>query len=568
MADEEASARSLFGRTRSLALGRAAGVIVGEALLALILPVLAYLWLHPVAARGIARGIWFPEGEPYRMGDLWGTLFMVQRSTYGESGCDTMLYSWPQGQNICNHFPNPLVTDLVALFVRFFGMPLGYNLGALASVGSTGVAVWMAVRLFGGARFGAWAGAALIGFLPMLHLEIFAGRPVTAWWAPPIAAAALGLACLDSWRRFALLIPGLFALVVALYVYPYGVVMLAPWVVAGAGAALLRGPERWSTLGRGAIALLAALALTWWVAQDAYGAVVNELHYGDPLRDREAHWGLLTRPGRPWQGPSIILGELVLVALVVARAPFSRWFPLLIGVVALVALGLGPNPLGDPGKEPPDPNAPFTWMIQNIRLMRGCSRPERFVLAAALISPIIVGLGLGSPARFVRGIGALATLAAMIWLKIYAGNVGPARLLSWPPLDGAEVMDGGVVLELPLLFPYDEQAHMLGQALYVAPRLNDNYPKANRWIDSIMPGWTVLFAAKQLQAGGLVPQSLFDSIAAGERERSEDLRWVMVHRALLPAMSPGLYDPLLQALDAKEVHRTRDLVIYQVEPPG
>lgn len=543
------------------------GVLVTDTLLAMSLPSVIYLWLHPLAFKGMSSVLWMPEGNPYHMGDIWGTLFMVQRSIFGESGCDTLLFSWPQGQNICGHFPNPLVTDFIAVFVRFWGLPLGYNLAALTFVATTGVACWGTVRLFGGRRMGALVAAAMVGLLPMLHLEIFAGRPVTAWWAPVIAASALGVSSLDSWRRFALLIPGLALMVVAMYVYPYGLAMFAPWVVMATLVAIARGPDRLGVIARAIVALAVSGGLVWWVATKTYGSVVAELTFGDPLQDRESHWGLLSPPGRPWLNPSIILGEIVLVAMVMRRAPMHRVLPIVLTGVLLVLLGLGPNPMGDPGHEAPNPIAPFTWMMRHFHLMRGCARPERYVLAAALLVPMTVGLSLGSPARWVRGVGYLALMAGMVWLKIYTTNLGPPALLAWPPVVYADVLDGGVVLELPLEFTHDQQSHMMGQALHIAPRINDNYPIANRWITSIAPSWSVLFASRDLQSGRPIPPSVFDKIAAGDREHAEGLEWVMIHRTQLPKDKPDMFEPLLRALSAHEVLRSKDLLIYRVESP-
>lgn len=463
----------------------------------------------------LTRSVWVPTGDPYVIGDLWGSLFLTVRRSRGEGGCHTAFLQWPDGADLCRDFPNNLFTDLLAPLVGAVGLPLGFNLGMLALLVTNGLAVGLAARLAGAGRWGGWLAAGLGAASPMVFYEVFAGRPVTAWWAPAIAATALCVGSLASWRRWAMLLPGLFCLMVALRIYPYGPAMLLPWTALWGLAALARGPAPWwGRALRAAVGLGAAVAVAWWVSRTEYAGVLARWTRPLPFGDAESRWGLATASVFQglvhWHGIALLLGG-VAGGLVSARRWRGAWAAALLGALALLAVGLGPVPFGDPRQGQPLPGAPFTWLMEQVELMRGCARPDRYVIAASLLLPVAAGVLLAQAGRL-RRLGPALGVALFAAVGVFNHRFQPTAYLAWPPVEGLSGLevDGGVV-DAPLFFAGEDQAHMLPIVLMPAPRANPMRGERDNWSTALhnrdAPLLQALYALQQGEpvAGPVAP---------------------------------------------------------------
>ncbi len=510
--------------------------------------------------------------DMYRPGDYGGTLFLIARALEGETGHRSIYLAFPEGFAFGGDFSNQWITDAMALAVRVVDMPMGYNLSIVAMLVSNGLAIYLAARLLRLPLIPSLAGAAVASMAPLVVEEILSGRPVSAWWGPALAATALCAAALRSWGRLWLMIPGALCLLVAMKVYAYAPLLLMPWTVLAGLAALW--PPRWERPLRGVLVLGLAAFAAWWGVQEALSMGPGG-YLGAPPNMRQASLNLrdvldLGRGGENFiRLPAIpLFGALAASALGWRRA--RSWIPAAVACLMLVAVTLGPSLRGRGELVAVDPRMPYTWLMENVTLLRGCPRPTRYGMAAGLLNALWLALALGGlwrlrhPAwRWGGSLAAAALVAGMLWQVKHTDRF--EYYPPWPPLPQlAAVADDRVLLDVPPTFKGDKA--IFAQVSYArVPRLNPPSVKYREWLDKtlIAADKPLTYAVCKLFDGEEVPEGTMRAIRQGPAEVVEmGLRHVVVHRTQLSAEQLAAYHAFFTDLGATVELSDAKLTIY------
>jgi hypothetical protein len=541
--------------------------VAGEGVLSLGVSVLSLMVAYPhiywlIRSRTLVR-----VTDMYRPGDYGGTLFLIARALEGETGHSSIYLAYPEGFPFGGDFSNQWVTDAMALAVRLVDMPLGYNLSIVAMLVSNGVAIYLAARLLKIPLVPALVGAAVATMAPLVVEEILSGRPVSAWWGPAIAATALCAAAMRSWGRLWLAIPGAVCLLVSMKVYAYAPLLLLPWTLLAGAAALW--PLRWERPARGLAVLALAAGAAWWGVQEALSQGPGG-YLGAPPNMHQASLALkdvvdLGRGGENFiRLPAIpLLGALAASLFGWRRA--RSWVPAAIACLILVAVSLGPSAHGRGELAAVDPRMPYSWLMENVTLVRGCPRPTRYGMAAGLLNALWLAVArLRHPAwRWIGRVAALGLVAGMLWQVKHTDRF--EYYPHWPPLPQLAAVAGDrVLLDVPPTFKGDKA--IFAQISYArVPRLNPPSVKYREWLkDSLDPADKPLtYAVCLLFDGEEIPESTLAAIRQGPAEVTElGLRHVVVHRTQLGADQLTRYEAFFDDLGATAMTRDDLLIIY------
>ena len=501
-------------------------------------------WMHPKS------WLWANRIDVYEGQDLGGTLFLLARSLAGDAGMHTKLVGWPVGHSFNNAFLNPLFTDLMVPFVRLLDQPLGYNVALLLALASNGLAAQLAVRLAGADRGAGLLVAALVAASPFAINEALEGRPVSAWWAPSLAATAFCVAGLKSWKQMWLFAPGLWFLWIALVVYPYAPALLAPWTLLAGLAMVLHSREdlkgRLARAGVGAV-LAAGLMKIFLSVSNIHpstsllfnppgggdgthlGHVVpSELFYLGFAGAPDAWFSLLRTLGlgnMAIDETSLLRVPAVLILAAVAACGLGRraawaWAPALGSAVFLFAISLGNEGGGVYG-----------WFMENVPWYRACPRPDRYAMPGWILAVMALGIALSAAwaARSKRMRGGLGLgLGYLVLLQIWTRQPGP--LQSWPPFVGlAGLEEEALLLDLPLGMP--DKTILLLYATLPVTRITPPPQKFGVWRDGLREkDWPLLQALAQVEGEGNASPAQLARIAEGRLpEVAAGLRCVAVH---------------------------------------
>jgi hypothetical protein len=510
--------------------------------------------------------------DMYRPGDYGGTLFLIARALEGETGHSSIYLAYPEGFAFGGDFSNQWITDAMALAVRLVDMPLGYNLSIVAMLVSNGVAIYLAARLLKIPLVPALAGAAIATMAPLVVEEILSGRPVSAWWGPAIAATALCVAAMRSWGRLWLAIPGALCLLVSMKVYAYAPLLLLPWTLLAGLTALW--PLRWERPVRGLAVLVLAAGAAWLGVQEALSQGPGG-YLGAPPNMHQASLAVkdildLGRGGENFiRLPAIpLFGALAVSFLGWRRA--RSWVPAAIACLFLAVVALGPSAHGRGELAAVDPRMPYSWMMENVTVLRGCPRPTRYGMAAGLLNALWLAVALAGlwrlrhPAwRWIGRAAALGLVAGMLWQVKHTDRY--EYYPYWPPLPQLAAVAGDrVLLDVPPTFRGDKA--IFAQVSYArVPRLNPPSVKYREWLDgSLDPAAKPLtHAVCLLLDGEEIPESTLAAIRRGPAEVTElGLRHVVVHRTQLGADQLARYEAFFDDLGATALTRDALLIIY------
>lgn len=497
--------------------------------------------------------------DVYRPGDYGGTLFLIARALEGETGHSSTLLSYPEGFAFGGDFTNQWMTDGMAVLVSVLGMPLGYNLSLVGMLVSNGLAVYLVARLLRAKPIPALVGAAVATMSPLIAEEILSGRPVTAWWAPAVAASALCVAAIGSWRRLALAIPGIACLVLSLKVYAYGPVILLPWTVL-AGIAALWPLDPWKPV-RALIVLAAAAGMSWWAVQVTLDVGPSGYLVEMPSLKRPA---MALRDvldlGRGGENYLRIPAGTLLVAAVASLLGWRKvlsWLPLALAAVLLVSVSLGASLNGRGALIEVDPRMPYTWLMERVHWLWGCPRPSRYGMPGALLLAAWMAVALSALWHLRRrfwlpiGVGLSLHAALVMGLQVHQTDEFE-RYPAWPPLPQLEELEGQrVLLDVPLTFRGDKT--LLSMVAYVrVPRLNPPSAKYPPWRDGLDPqDRPLLYALARIHAGEDVPEEVTALLYEGPPEVIDlGLRKVVVHRSQMDRGARARYEALLTGMGA------------------
>jgi hypothetical protein len=521
-----------------------------EALGGLLVGIVALLFCNQVAWMHPRSWLWANRIDVYGGQDLGGTLFLLARSLAGDEGMRTQLVGWPVGHSFNNAFLNPLFTDLMAPFVRLLDQPLGYNVALLLALASNGLAAQLAVRLAGADRGAGLLVAALVAASPFAMNEALEGRPVSAWWAPSLAATAFCVAGLTSWKKMWLFVPGLWCLWIALVVYPYAPALLAPWTLLAGLAMVLHTREdlrgRLARAGVGAV-LAAGLMKVFLSVSNIHPS--TSLLFNPPGGGDGTHLGhvvptelfYLGVAGAPDAWFSVLrtlgLGNLaidetsllrvpaflvlaVVTACVLGRKTAAAWAPALGSAVILFAISLGNEGAGFYG-----------WFMEHVPWYRACPRPDRYAMPAWILLVMVLGLALSaawSPRgrRLKGGLG--IGLGYLVLLQIWTRQPNP--LQRWPPFVGLGGLETeSLILDLPFGLP--DKTILLLYATLPVTRITPPPQSFGIWRDGLREkDWPLLQALAQVEDEGSASPSQLARIAEGRLpEVAAGLRCVAVH---------------------------------------
>ena len=559
--------------------------VVLEALTGLCAGILALLfcnqvvWMHPRSL------LWANRIDVYEGQDLGGTLFLLARSLSGDRGMHTDLIGWPVGHSFNNAFLNPLFTDLMAPVVARFDQPMGYNLALLLALASNGVAAQLVARLAGADRISSVLVAALGAASPFAMNEALEGRPVSAWWAPSLAASALCVAALHSRKRMWLLVPGLWLLWIALNVYPYAPALLAPWTVL-AGVSMVfhtRKDLRGRLLRAGIGVLLAAGLMGIFVSMANINPATSLLfnppgggstHLGHVVFEELFYLGFAGAPDA-WYYllRALGLGNLAIAETSLLRVPATlllatgitcllgrkaiwAWGPALLASVMLFAISLGTESSGVYG-----------WVMENIRWYRACPRPDRYAMPGWILGVLALGISL-SRAWSARGSGLRVFFAGSLGylglLQIWTAQ--PSLLQSWPPFQGlAGLEDETLILDLPI--GLTDKTVMLLYATLPVVRVTPPPQGFSVWRDGLRErDWPLLQAVAEVEAEGRASAAHLARLAEGRLPEVEaGLRCIALHPRGAHDIDPSPWLELLSAAGASTAAMTADgITLYRL----
>lgn len=539
--------------------------LLAEAAGVLLACVAAVMAVFPIMRRPAGGYLFVDWHDTYSMGDLAGTLFCVRRAMLGEHGLETALLAAPFGEDLLRDFPNTLFTDLIALLAAPLGLTLGYNLAMLLILASNGLAAHGVLRLLGASRWPALSAAVVLAGLPLMADELLRGRPVTAWWAPAILGMGLCVASLGSWRRLALVVPGAALVAFAIQVYPFAPLLMLPWTFA-MGLVVLR-PTSFGALARGAVALglasaivlpgaleLLALEETRFMGMPQEGGKglaqgTDQLQLADLFVMR---WGLPYR----LRLPAGLLSLAALASLLGWRRA-ARWLPAAAAALLLLSISLGPSETGG--------FAPYTWLMEELPLMRAAPRPTRYALGGAVCVCLWLGVALSEAVRrWPRRGGALAlALGALVLAQ--SRPYQTEHLLRWPQHEPiARLADEPLILELPLTFQ-EPQSQLALIAANPTPRMNPAASRLNDWQRVIEQGGYAMLQAVLAVQWGRDPGRALQSLGGAPQERELGLRYVVLHQEAIPPGQEQRWRELIAALPLAQVEVAGTRVVYALE---
>lgn len=562
-------------RTALRALGSAVPRYVVEALIAVAACILAFHVYDPSAWGQLRSHVLLRIPDFYRPGDSGGTLFLLVREVLGEPGDKSLLLSWPDGFFMGADFPNLFLTDVLAWGWRMWGAPLGINVGLVAVLVTNGLAVYLAARQARAQVVPALVGGAIAVVLPPLLEETWAGRPVTAAWAPAILATPLFVEGLRSWGRSWLFLPGAACLSLGVTLYPYGPALLAPWTLAAGLLALV--PFHRGKLARALVGLAVAVgALAWTLHRNPSFASPATLGSMPSLCQESLTLGDLFELARPatslWlPGTLWIAGAL---GALLAWRRIGAWGPPFLAAVFLLAVSLGTDP-GSRWEEGTRcgldrPWMPYVQVMKHLSWYRGCPRPTRWGLAGSLLLCVWLAAVL-SPAwkrrpALGRWLGCgVALLAAAGTFHLLVHQGAHPRYLSWPLALPALPADA-VVMDLPLRFRDDQVPYLLA-ASQPLRRMNPpgggSYP---RWLER-------KWGMKRLLLNALLPTNCDASLTEAQwaalrgvvpEVRDGGLTHVVVHLRATGQPACASWWPILEAAGGRMVSRNDHFAVFEM----
>gem|GEM_PF-4930110 len=287
--------------------------------------------------------------------DLSNTLFMVQRSALGESGCATELFSLPMGSTVCSDVPNPLVTTWMGKLALFVGPARAINGGALCILASNGLAMYAALRLRKVDVAVALVGGAFFCIAPSVSTEIAFGRPVSAWWAPSFFGVFLWLEVLAQRKGWKTGILAVVLMGLGCAVTPIGIVLLFPWALFETCLLFREDKERRQFLvrltGWSVAAAVCVLPIAMGQAQASSTRLVSEGWWGELLEQGERCVNGAYLPClHPWNSGRMapLLGagstalSLFLLAFLLMQSDKRTWLAASIAGTLWAVVGLGP----------------------------------------------------------------------------------------------------------------------------------------------------------------------------------------------------------------------------------
>jgi hypothetical protein len=466
-----------------------------EACLAATICWLALLFVYPLSISQMVTHLWSHTDDPYALGDLSGTLYMVARRAWGEVGCLSASHGWPLSYDVCSEYPNPLVTNLLASSVHRYGLPYGYNLGVIGVLVSNGMAVHLAARLGGARTATALVGAVVATASPAIFYEIEGGYVAHSWWAPSVAGFSLLILAVKEWRYLGWAIPGVYLLTLALESYGMNPMMLAPWPI------LTFVALAWSTKSessgaikaliiRSAILLLvSSVALLPFVSSGLSmagprlfegPANASNLMIGLEAFTLDSWFGFTWGAGTPARTPGIIVW-LTIIGAVVSYRRWKIWAPALLTGFILVAVSLGPSLNGGTSASGFVDSMPYVLLMEHLPIARGAMRPNRYgvagIMMLAVMLPLVMTLCIDWCERqkywpshrrlFVWLLSGLLSLGLAMQLR--PSIVSPS--LEWPQFTELPASsDSDVWLELPIIGT--EENRFSRWVMNPAPRLN------------------------------------------------------------------------------------------------
>ena len=445
--------------------------------------------------------------------DLSNTLFMVQRSALGESGCSTELFSLPMGSSVCSDVPNPLVTTWMGKMSLLVGPARAINGGALLILATNGLAMYGALRMRKVGVAVALLGGSFLCIAPSVSTEIAFGRPVSAWWAPSFFGVFLGLEVLaqrKGWKAGAVAV-GLMALGCA--VTPISLVLLFPWALVEACLLLREHKERRRFLLRAAVLTVAAAVCVLPVALDQAQAsstrLVSEGWWGELLDQGERCVNGSVLPClHPWNSgrsaPLLGAGSaalaLFLLSFVFIQSSRRHWLAAVVAGTLWALVGLGPCM----GGSNPMEAAPIRLLSESIFVLK-LIPVWRFWAVAGLLFTFAFCLSFQD---FLRVEGEL--LRRFVWVLVLThlilgcvwvrGNLEKNRI-DWPIHPTLSFLkEEKVLLDLPLVSAKLSVHSEVGEI--PVPRFNPephDWPRWRRVIEK--ENYWLLMAADALQRG-------------------------------------------------------------------
>jgi hypothetical protein len=556
-------------------VARLVGLRVAEAFGVLLLCLLALRLVYPAPIANARTHVWSFSNDPYALGDLGGALYMVVRSAEGEQGCVANTHGVPWSWDICGEIPNPVVTDLLAELVKRFGMPLGYNLGLLLFLASNGLAVYIAVRLAGARGPPALFAAMTATVAPSLVSEIEGGFIQHTWWAPAILATACCVAALSSWKRFWLILPGLYALAWSLSVYAMMPFKLMPWTLAAGAVAVFSGEDRKGKLIRAGLGGLLAVGVLLPFLSSGMESAGARLFEG-PAKEAVLMKGFMAHtPGdffsMSFGSPDLVRLPGILTLVTLAAAAFNRrkvqvWGPVLGASVLLLLISLGPNI----GEGPYRGFLPYVWLMDHVDLARGSMRPIRYGVAGMFLLCIACGLSLSlvweriSSPR-IRWSG-LVILSGLLLLQVRPKSMTPD--LAWPPLPSLEALGpDNTVLDIPI--GGANERRFAYWAFHPAPRMNPphNQEKWRALIREPAGMFPLLSLLDDMERNKPVNEARVRLLMERIPEVEEHgLRHILLHKARLEPKRIAEVVSVLLEIGATKVSTEDNVLRYDLSP--
>jgi|GEM_PF-2214012 len=552
-----------------------------QATLAILVTLLGLYFCFPLAFSQAGTHLWSHTGDPYALGDLGGAIYMVVRTSLGETGCMASTHGVPWAYDICKEIPNPIVTDILGGAVSRMGMPYGYNVFVLAFLVSNGLAVFFTARLFGAKVTWALVGAIVATSAPSIIYEVEGGYVQHIWWGPAIMGFALSVASIRSWAHFPLALFGGLFLGLSVPVYAMIPFMLLPWALMAGVAEFFSSENRRGVLVRSILG--AAIASCFVLPQIAGGlesagprlfegdANASTLMLGLEAFTVDDWFGMGVGGADLVRSPGLLLWSCLLFSVIGWRGSIKFAAPLLAGVLML-GLSFGPSMDGGTGAAGFGEALPYSLLMEHLPIARGSMRPTRYGVAAVLLLsialPIALTYGLQRVSSFKERyhIFLAATFSLILMLQIRPNTISPS--LAWPPFPEISNVDGNSIdadevwLDLPVIGRAEDR--FAQWAFNPAPRMNPPHD-LGRWRDDVeRSDFYLMKSLMAIRRGEEPSESWLRAIELGVPDvLSNGLSRVVVHRG---ASSPDLevgWHRVLSLAGAERVFANDRLFIYR-----